>query len=450
MPTESMTDIPRIVIAGTHSGCGKTTITRGIMEAFRDRGLVVQPFKVGPDFIDPSHHSLICGRPARNLDPFMMGVEGVLETVHRASRGADIAVIEGVMGMYDGLDGTELSSTAHLMKILSAPAILVVDAKGMSRSANALIKGFQSFDPGCRLAGVIFNRVGSGKHRRMIEASLDLPALGWLPWRKEITIGSRHLGLKMGFESDNSTSNAPVFEEAVDLDALEAIARSAPPLPLPRPQFSPPVHGNPVIGVAMDEAFCFYYQDNLDLIRESGGEIRFFSPIHDPLPSCDALYLGGGYPELHGEAIERSGCRDQIRKKAETGMPIYGECGGLIYLTSGIGGEGQKEYRMVGVLPAVTEMTSQIQGLGYATGTCRGRVSFLKGGEKITGHEFHYSRVRCDKDARFSIELHRGSGIQDGFDGLYVQNTLGSYMHAYFSRDFIRNFMHAAVKFNKA
>jgi cobyrinic acid a,c-diamide synthase len=379
----------------------------------------------------------------------MMGTEGVLETVHRASRGADIAVIEGVMGMYDGLEGTELSSTAHLMKILSAPAILVVDAKGMSRSANAVIKGFQSFDTGCTLAGVIFNRVGSGNHRRMIEATLDLPAVGWLSWREDITIGSRHLGLKMGFEGTDSALFAPVFEEAVDIDMLERIARSAPHLPDPRPHDISPVDGNPVIGVAMDEAFCFYYQDNLDRIREAGGEIRFFSPIHDTFPLCDALYLGGGYPELHGAAIEQSECRNKIREAADEGMPIYGECGGLIYLTGHIAGVGQKEYRMAGVLPAATEMTGRIQGLGYTTGICRNAVSFLHGGDEITGHEFHYSRVQCDPDARFAIGLRRGRGIQDGLDGMYVQNTIGSYTHAYFSHDFVRNFMHAAVRFSR-
>ena len=180
-----MIPIPRVVIAGTHSGCGKTTVTRGIMAALRARGLIVQPFKVGPDFIDPSHHTRICGRPSRNLDPYMMGGDGVLETFRCASRGADIAVIEGVMGMFDGLEGTDLSSTAHLMRILSCPAVLVVDTKGMSRSANAVVRGYRSFDPGADIRAVIFNRVGSDHHRQMIGESLEIPALGWIRSRDE-------------------------------------------------------------------------------------------------------------------------------------------------------------------------------------------------------------------------------------------------------------------------
>jgi cobyrinic acid a,c-diamide synthase len=444
-----MIPIPRVVIAGTHSGCGKTTVARGIMAALRARGMVIQPFKVGPDFIDPSHHTCICGRPSRNLDPYMMGEEGVMETFRCASRGADIAVIEGVMGMFDGFEGTDLSSTAHVMRILSAPAVLVVDAKGMSRSANAVIRGFRSFDPGADIRSAIFNRVGSDHHRQMIGTSLEIPALGWLRSRDEIAVGSRHLGLKMGFETEESLSQAPFFEEAVDIDALISLARSASPLPECIPKEYPVPETCPVIGVADDEAFCFSYQDNLDRLREAGGEIRFFSPVHDPLPPCDALYLCGGYPEIHAAALEGSVCRKQIREAADAGLPVYAECGGLIYLTESLTGVDEQEYRMAGILPGTTEMTGRIQALGYTRGSCITKVPGLHQGDGIAGHEFHYSRIHCSQGAQFAISLHRGKGIRDGFDGMYEHNTMGTYMHAYFSRDFARQLIRSAEEFRR-
>jgi cobyrinic acid a,c-diamide synthase len=444
-----MIPVPRIVIAGTHSGCGKTTVTRGIMAALHARGLTIQPFKVGPDFIDPSHHTRICGRPSRNLDPYMMGEDGVMDTFRYASRGADIAVIEGVMGMFDGFEGTDLSSTAHVMRILSAPAVLVVDTKGMSRSANAVISGYRSFDGAADIRAVIFNRVGSDHHRQMIETSLESPALGWLRSRDEIAVDSRHLGLKMGFETGETLSQAPFFEEAVDIDALLSLARSAPPLPEYIPKESPASGARPVIGVANDEAFCFSYQDNLDRIREAGGEIRFFSPVHDPLPPCDALYLCGGYPEIHAAGLEKSVCREQIREAADAGMPVYAECGGLIYLMESLTGVDEKEFRMAGILPGIAEMTGRIQALGYTRGSCITAVSGLKKGDVISGHEFHYSRIHCGPGARFVISLNRGKGIRDGYDGMYEHNTVGTYIHAYFSRDFAHQLIRSAEEFRR-
>ena len=225
-----MSVIPRIIIAGTHSGCGKTTIASGIMAALTARGMKVQPFKVGPDFIDPSHHTRICGRPSRNLDPFMMGDRGCVETFLRATEGADIAIIEGVMGMYDGVDGSDLASTAHVARILKAPVVLVVDAKGMSRSVHALVDGYRRYDPSISFAGVIFNRIGSPRHRTMIEASLDIPSFGMIPRKEDLVVKSRHLGLMMAHESGAMADFGDIIEEHADLDALIASAASAPPL----------------------------------------------------------------------------------------------------------------------------------------------------------------------------------------------------------------------------
>jgi len=438
--------IPRIVIAGTHSGCGKTTIARGIMDALTRRGLRVQPFKVGPDFIDPTHHTAICGRSSRNLDPFMMGRDGVVESFVRASRGADIAVIEGVMGMYDGLMGSDHASTAHVMRLLQAPAALVVDVRGMSRSANAVVRGFCEFGDGAEIAGVIYNRVGSPRHREMIEESLVARPFGFVPRDEECAIESRHLGLRMAHEIEKSQCIGDLIENSCDLDAMLEAARAAPVLPdIPDRQAMPE---SVRIGVARDEAFCFYYQDNLDSLALAGAEIVPFSPIHDPLPEIDALYLGGGYPELHAAGLERSAFGAAARKAADDGMPIYAECGGLLALAESI--RTDREYGMAGILPARARMTGRIQALGYSDGEWTGGLSFGRPGSRILGHEFHYSCVECTNDARFSIRLARGSGISEGLDGLYVHQAAGTYTHAYFSPEFARAFVSSAAAYTKS
>lgn len=442
--------IPRIVIAGTHSGCGKTTVAQGVMAVLMEEGFTVQPFKVGPDFIDPTHHSMICHRPSRNLDPFMMGEEGVVLTFLSACRGADIAVIEGVMGLFDGLGGTSLASTAHVCRILSAPAILVVDTKGMSRSANAVVKGFLGFEEGVTIAGAIYNNVGSAHHREMIGSSLPVPSFGYITKRDDLAVGSRHLGLKMAHETRNEGAQGRAVRECCDIPAILAAARSAPPIPdIP---ISTATGGSgpygPVIGIAKDEAFCFYYQDNLDRLAASGAVLRSFSPLHDPLPEVDALYLGGGYPELHADGLSGSGCTDSVRKRAGEGMPVYAECGGLLYLSEELE-VADRTCPMAGVLPARAMMTGRIGALGYTEGTFREGAPFCLPGTPLRGHEFHYSRVECGRDARFAISLSRGKGIYEGADGLYEHQVIGTYTHAYFTDEFARAFVRAAGKFSK-
>lgn len=440
--------VPRIIIAGTHSGCGKTTVASGIMGALTQRGYTVQPFKVGPDFIDPTHHTRICGRVSRNLDPFMMGDEGCIVTFAGASEGADIAVIEGVMGIYDGVDGTDLSSTAHVARILNAPVILVIDAKGMSRSIHALIKGFAEYDPAVRIAGIIVNRTGSRRHREMIEQSLALPPFGWIPRNDEIAMKSRHLGLVMAHESGSPGDIGSLIEEHCDLDAIVSAAWFAPPLPARARQEVPvPVASRARVGVASDRAFCFYYQDNLDNLRKYGAELVFFSPLTDSLPPVDALYLGGGYPELFLPELESAACTREIRSAADSGLPVFAECGGLMYLTREVTGE--KRHHMTGILPADTEMTKQVQALGYVKGTVTGTGTFLSLGLCMTGHEFHYSRLIPDRDARFVISLSRGKGIAGGKDGLAASNAIGLYTHSYFTPVFARDFVDAAVSFSR-
>lgn len=437
--------IPRILVAGTHSGCGKTTIATGLMAALVARGLRVQPFKVGPDFIDPTHHTAICGRPSRNLDPFMMGERGVLETFGRATKDADVAIIEGVMGLYDGLEGTEIASSAHVAKLLAAPVVLAVDAGAMTRSASALVKGFTEFDPDVEFAGVVFNRIGGDNHRKMIEPSLKVRHLGWMPHRQEIKVNSRHLGLNMAHEGTISQAGK-IVEQYCDVDAIVDSARAARQLPgIAGAECAAAKRVS--IGIALDEAFCFYYQDNLDLLSAAGAELTFFSPIHDRLPDVDAVYLGGGYPELHLKELEASQCRHDLKKAASDGMPVYGECGGLMYLSETI--TTDSEYRMCGVLPARSMMTTKLQALGYVEASARdGRL--FDSGLQYRGHEFHFSIVECAGDARFALDLTRGRGIDgSGHDGVAEHNALGAYTHAYFTREMARALARSAMMYQK-
>jgi cobyrinic acid a,c-diamide synthase len=435
--------IPRLVIAGTHSGCGKTTVASGIMGALVARGLHVQPFKIGPDFIDPSHHTRICHRPSRNLDPFMMGEDGVKDTFMKACKGADIAIIEGVMGMYDGVDGSDCASTAHVARILQAPIVLVVDVTGMSRSVHALINGYRAFDPSLGIAGIIFNKVGSGRHRQMIESLLVIETFGWIPRRDAIALKSRHLGLLMAHESETLSDAGAMVEEYCDIGKLLAAARAAPPLHLLN-ELSPDKKTIPrvTVGVAMDPAFCFYYKDNLDRVRVHGADIVFFSPIGDRIPAVDALYFGGGYPELHLARLEVAESTKTLGHLVDEGMPVYAECGGLMYLSRAI--TMDRTYPMCNVLPAEAEMTGKIQALGYVRGESHGGTSFIPAPIGFTGHEFHYSCMTADHDARYAFQLSRGKGIDHGQDGLWTHHALGSYTHQYFTDQFARIFVNAA------
>jgi len=449
---------PAIIIAGTHSGCGKTTISSAIMSALKKKGLKVQPFKIGPDFIDPTHHTEICGRVSRNLDPFMMGENGVLRTFTEASEDADISIIEGVMGLYDGLEGSDTGSTSHVAKILNVPVILVVDVKGTSRSANATVLGFTEFDSKVRIEGIIFNRTGSDRHRAMISESLRKEAVGWIPWEKNKSLNSRHLGLKMAHETPVEESPAAfteVIEENADLNRIIEIAGGAKTgekitAASGTSNYSTNINTEKKvrIGVAYDSAFNFYYQDNFERLEKYGAEIIFFSPMENDMPKVDALYLGGGYPEIHMEKLEHSKCRNVIKKYADDGMPIYAECGGLTYLSRSIDYEGRKS-NMCGVLPADAVKMNRFQALGYVDAVYRAEDSPFPHGISFKGHEFHYTKLTCDSDAKFAMKLKRGKGIEDGRDGLYCGNTIGGYTHAYFTEKFAEAFIENAVKYSK-
>jgi cobyrinic acid a,c-diamide synthase len=421
--------IPAILIAGTHSGVGKTTVALGLMAALSSRGLRVQPFKIGPDFIDPSHHTIICGRNSRNLDSFMMGLEGIKKCFYGAIKDADVAVVEGVMGLYDGMNSTETASTAEVAKVLNIPVLLVMDVQGMSRSAGAIELGYTHFDPEVNIAGIILNRVGSARHLAMIRGAIKSPIYGALPKNKEIETKSRHLGLVMGFEQEhNFVFLSSFIEENLDLDAILKL------------RWHHSAHEanyeirNPLvrIGVAKDEAFCFYYQDNLEELNRLGAEIVYFSPIKDDLPDVDGLYIGGGYPELYAEALEKGKARQKIKTASEDGMPIYGECGGLIYLSRQLDTDNAHGHKMVGALPCIAKMTNKLQALGYVEAVVAGSNPIFDMGKSIRGHEFHYSIVEPEEDASFAYRVLRGKGIKSSLDGLIECNTLGAYLHTHF------------------
>lgn len=392
----------------------------------------VQPFKVGPDFIDPTHHTKICGRPSRNLDSYIMGERGVLETFARASAGSEFCIIEGVMGLFDGVDDTEIASTAHVAKILNVPVVLVVNAHGVSRSAAALVKGFAEFDS-IDIRGIILNNAGSGRHAELIKDSLhsagiDIPVIGALPRSQEMSIPSRHLGLHMAGEDKMDTALLSEFiEKHVDLEAVRAIAANfrAPDVNLSEPD----IKSSTRIGIAQDSAFCFYYQDSFDALKRLGAELVFFSPMGDRLPEVDGIYLGGGYPELYARELSASGTRNEIKKAAENGMPVYGECGALLYLNESL--TTDRTYRMAGILGAGSRMTDRLAALGYTEAKVISDSPLAGKGRVIRGHEFHYSVTECDRDARFVYRLRRGKGIVSGMDGLIEHNTMASYMHTH-------------------
>ncbi len=404
-----------IVIAGTASGVGKTTVALGLMNAFRKKGLRVQPFKVGPDFIDPGYHTLVTGLPSRNLDGWMLPTDKVQETFSRHASQSDLAIVEGVMGLFDGLDGrSEEGSTAQVAKLLSLPVILVVDARAMARSVGAMVYGFENYDPKLNVAGVIFNRVGSPKHyeylREAVADRCKAQVLGYLSHHQALQLPERHLGLVTAGESgltENFMNNLSCeIEQNVNINKLEDIASIDVRSP---DRFSASHSVEPVkskvlqftsrLAVAWDEAFCFYYPDNLDLLAELGVELCYFSPMRDSsLPqNVDGIYLGGGYPELYGKQLAANQTlRRQIQEAAEKGLPIYAECGGLMYLTRAIRDPEGCAYEMVGLFPTEARMLKKRKALGYVEVRLTRDCLLGERGMILRGHEYHYSELSHD------------------------------------------------------
>lgn len=393
--------IPRVVVAGTSSGAGKTTVACGLIGALRARGTAVQGFKVGPDYIDPSHHALASGRPGRNLDAFLSGPDLIAPLFRHGSAGAEIAVIEGVMGLFDGASGRgELASTAHVAKLLDAPVLLVLDAAAMARSAAAIVHGFRTFDPEVNVAGVVFNRVGSDTHERLLREALadsGLPVIGALRRDPRITTPERHLGLVPVAEREDAARQAldvlaTAMAQHADLDAVIRLARTARPQPGPAWSSEPasPAAHRPRIAVARGPAFSFHYQENLELLTGAGAELVGFDPLSDEsLPAgTGALVLAGGFPEAFGEQLEANRrLRGAVADFARSGRPVLAECGGLLYL-----GESLDGHEMCGALPTRAEMGSRLT-LGYREAVAAAATPWMKAGVAVRGHEFHYSQL---------------------------------------------------------
>lgn len=427
----------RIVVAGTSSRAGKTSIACGLMGALRARGLSVQGFKVGPDYIDPSYHTVACGRPGRNLDAFISGPELIAPLFRHVSHSADIAVIEGVMGLFDGASGQgELASTAHIAKLLDAPVLLVVDASGMGRSAAAIVQGYRSFDPDVELAGVILNRIGSDHHEQLLREAIEplgVPVLGALRRDSSVVTPERHLGLVPVDEREPQARAtlerlAALVSESVDLDAVVALAQAARPIAGPTwsPECAEPV-GEIRVALAAGPAFSFHYQENLELLLAAGAELVPFDPLKDErLPEgADALLLAGGFPEVFGaELASNSSLRAEIAAFAGSGRPIVAECGGLLYLSRELDGQ-----EMCGVVPGRAHMTKRLT-LGYREATALTSTPCVAAGDRLRGHEFHYSELETESSSPAWVMSVRGAERREGFASASLH---ASYLHLHWA-----------------
>lgn len=432
---------PRVlVIGGVASGVGKTSITLGLLEALRRRGVVVQAFKVGPDFIDPGFHALVTGRPSANLDGWMCGRERVLETVARYAWGADLLVVEGAMGCFDGLDGTsEDGSTAQIAKWLGAPLVLVADVSAQSRTIAAVVLGIERFDPALRVSAVIANRVGGDVHARWVADAIrgccEAEPLGAIRWTDDLRLPERHLGLVTAAEGPLTFERlrrlGDAVAEGVDLDRLLDLAAPlsvtiAPPKPRPEPIA--------VIGVARDAAFQFYYDENLARLEDAGARLVFWSPLADrDVPDADAFYFGGGYPELHArELSENQPVHHSIRAAVDAGLPIYAECGGLMYLAESLEDPDGARHRMVGILPGAVRMTPPRMTLAYAEIALTADAPLGGAGTTARGHSFHVSTLDpVPETVRRAYRVRSGDSVTH--EGYLVGSALMSYVHVHFA-----------------
>jgi cobyrinic acid a,c-diamide synthase len=431
------------VIAGPSSGVGKTTVTLGLMAAFKRRGLTVQPFKCGPDFIDPGHHSRVCQRASRNLDSWMLSAEVNRALFRQHAASADVSVVEGVMGLFDGASrSSNAGSTAATAMLLNLPIVLVVDASQMAASVAALVHSFATFDPAVRLAGVIFNQAGGATHYSLLQNAVErggrVRSLGYLPHDNRLRIPERYLGLVTAGEevlSEEAVAYlADLVEHHIDLDRLLDVAAVVAPHVDDRP--ATPALARARIGLARDRAFCFYYEDNVDALRWAGAEIVDFSPMHDAeLPrSLDALYFGGGYPELWADALSSNHTmRAGVKRFIDAGRPVYAECGGLMYLAETIQERDGRTWPMVGVLPWTVVMTERLQRFGYVEVTFTRDCLLGPAGTTTRGHSFHCSRIDgSTAEMPLAYHLHYTLADLDDAEGFIVGSVLASYIHLHF------------------
>lgn len=435
-----------IMIAGERSGVGKTSLTLALVQCFLNRGLKVQCFKVGPDFIDTSHHTAVSGRASRNLDGWMTGNPYCIDSFARQSRDADMAVVEGVMGLFDGYDGnSEDGSTAQMAKWLDLPVILVVDGSSFARSAGALVLGYETYDRDLRVAGVIFNNVAGENHFRYLADGMKgkcaAEILGYVPRTSSWELPERHLGLVMAQEfpvlRERINAMARTIEKTVQVSRVIELAQAPAASLKGRAIKKLPSQEKTVIGVARDEAFCFYYQDNFELLEQAGAEIRFFSPVHDRhLPEgIHGLYLGGGYPELHARQLSANEfMKRAVHAFCTSGRAVYAECGGLLYLLAALTDQQGTLHDMVGLFPAIARMRPRLQRLGYVEcETLRG-CPFAAEGQRLRGHEFHYSDISgMPESVACCYRVMQRKNRPSFLEGYTVHNVLASYIHLHFA-----------------
>lgn len=437
----------RLLISAAHKSSGKTTLSIGLVAALADRGLAVQPFKKGPDYIDPMWLSAAAGRPCRNLDFFLMRPEEIQTVFTQHAQQSDLALVEGNKGLYDGLELDGSNSNAALAKLLHLPVVLVLDTRGVIRGVAPLLLGYQAFDREINIAGVILNHVGGSRHesklRAVVEHYTDIPVLGAVQHDKALNIDERHLGLMPSNENVEAARQikamAKIIADQVNLDQVIAIAASASPLPplkslTPRYDASAAIGVAPVrIGIAQDAAFGFYYADDLDALRSAGAELVPFSPVRDrSLPEVDALFLGGGFPEVYAaELAANASLRKAVQQAINGGMPAYAECGGLMYLARTIAWKGQT-HAMASVIPGDVVMHDKPVGRGYVRlkETAAFPWFMATPPASVPAHEFHYSSLEnLPSDLVFAYEMQRGYGVDGKHDGIVYKNLLASYTH---------------------
>ncbi|WP_461208899.1 cobyrinate a,c-diamide synthase [Desulfocurvus sp. DL9XJH121] len=434
---------PRIIVTGLSGGAGKTICSLGLARAFADRGLAVAPFKKGPDYIDAVWLGLAAGRPASNLDPHFMSPETIRALFAQRAEGADLSLVEGNRGLYDGLDAEGSCSTAELARILGAPVVLSMDCTKTTRTAAAILAGVAGFEEGVNLTGVILNRTAGERHRSIlrqaIERYTDVPVLGALPKLDPDPIPERHMGLVSNREYGDQEAIlgglARVLAENCDLDRILSLAQAAPDMPDPVPLWAEePQPRDVTIGYVRDAALWFYYEENLEALSRAGADLVELTLLaDDPWPEIHGLYLGGGFPETQAGALAAaSGVRERVRGLCRAGLPVYAECGGFMYLSESVSWNGS-ELPMAGVLPVKVDVCERPRGLGYVRATVRAENPFHPLGAEIQGHEFHYSCCAAGPGTGnrppLVLSMDRGQGMLDGCDGWLADNTFASYTH---------------------
>ncbi len=431
-----------IVIGALRGGSGKTMVSLGLIAAMTAKGRSVAPFKKGPDYIDAGWLSLAAGGVCYNLDTFLIASDRIRETFHVHTADTDMAVIEGNRGIYDCIDTHGETSTAELAKLLGLPILLIIDGTKTTRTMAAVVKGCSLFDPSVRIGGVVLNRIAGARHegilRRSIEEHCGMPVVGAIPKLRRQCFPERHMGLVPTLEHDWARTSidyaAQIVKDHLDLEAIAQMARETDYSPPPeRLTETPPAPSTrPTIGIIQDSAFQFYYPENIEALRSAGAQLEFFSPLEvDRIPNIDGLYIGGGFPETHAEALARNDTfRHDLKTMAEAGLPIYAECGGLMYLGQELALE-QGRFPMAGILPVVFGFSRRPQGHGYTIIEVSGNNPYFRTGTTLKGHEFHYSSVLEWQGLAddLAYTMIRGTGLIDGKDGLCHRNVLATYTH---------------------